>query len=281
VEGHVSRASPDLAARRLDEAGRNGELASGRPAYAMLPTFFPEVGAGGFTRIDGTVEFFSRVNALLRPEMHVVDFGAGRGAAFHDDPCEYRRALRLLRGKVAKVIGVDVDPIVKSNPGLDEAHVVDSDADLPLRSGSIDLIIADFTFEHIRHAGRCAAELRRILKPGGWLCARTPNRWGYVALAARLLPDGLHQHVLRRVQPNRKVEDTFEAHYRMNDLRMLRRLFPATIFEDHSYTFSPEPAYLPESRFVWAVFLAFERFCPSFMRSNVFLFMRKRLAGET
>lgn len=56
---------------------RNMREGSGSKALTVA---FPEIGAGGYTSRDGTVEFYGRVQALLRPTMHVLDFGAGRGA---------------------------------------------------------------------------------------------------------------------------------------------------------------------------------------------------------
>lgn len=38
---------------------------------------FREPAAGGFTRFDGTVQFCSRVNALIHPDAVVLEFGAG------------------------------------------------------------------------------------------------------------------------------------------------------------------------------------------------------------
>ena len=64
---------------------------------------------GGHSPLDGTVEFYGRVNAFLQPQFVVVDLGAGRGAWTADDARLYNRSLRWLRGKVARVIGLDVD----------------------------------------------------------------------------------------------------------------------------------------------------------------------------
>jgi len=243
-----------------------------------LERLFPEVQVGGFTRIDGTIEFYTRVNALLRPEMTVLDFGAGRGAGVIDATSDYRRQLRSLTGKVGKVIGVDVDPVVMSNPVLDEAHVIESGAPLPIDDVSVDLIVADFVFEHISDAAACAAELERVLRPGGWLCARTPNRWGYVALAASLIPEKLHAAVLRRVQPTRKSEDVFPTLYRMNDRRTLKRLFPSDRFLDATYSFAAEPAYIPKVAVLWRLAMLFEALCPDMLKHNLFIFMHKREA---
>lgn len=242
----------------------------------ILKTVFPEAAAGGFSRVDGTVAFYNRVQALLRPDMVVVDYGAGRGAAFTEDRCPYRRELRTLRGKVAKVIGLDVDPVVKNHPALDEAIVLEPGRPLPLADGSIDLIVADFVLEHIPDPDGCARELDRILRPGGWLCARTPNRWNYVAIASRLIPKRLHDVVLGRLQPDRKSEDIFPAYYKMNTLSELRRLFPDSRYHDCSYTISAEPAYLPRKPWIWRTALLVDALLPAGLRSNILLFVQKR-----
>ncbi len=143
-----------------------------------LERFFLEVAAGGYSRRDGTVEFFGRVNALLTPGSVVVDLGAGRGRGALDDAVDYRRQLCVLRGKCQRAIGVDIDPAVRDNPGLDEAHVIALDAPLPFADDSVDLVVSDMTFEHIDRPEHTVAELTRVLRPGGWICARTPNRWG-------------------------------------------------------------------------------------------------------
>lgn len=239
-------------------------------------TIFPESAAGGFSRVDGTVAFYTRVNALLRPDSIVLDFGAGRGAGLVDDPVPYRRSLRLLRGKVRKVIGVDVDEAVHLNSGLDEAHRIEPGAPLPIADNSVDLIVADFVFEHIAEPERCAAELDRVLRPGGWICARTPNRWNYVAIGARLVPEKLHEKLLTRLQPERKREDVFPTWYRMNDLGILRRLFPPERYLHCSYCISAEPAYLPRRVWIWRIATALDRVLPTFLQSNILFFARKR-----
>jgi SAM-dependent methyltransferase len=151
-----------------------------------LRTLYPEVAAGGFSRVDGSIAFYGRVRALLAecptPAM-VVDFGAGRGA-FLDDQVRARRDTRLLRGTAGRVVGIDIDEAVLTNPSVDEAYVVKVGEPLPLAGGSADLVVSDFTFEHIADPGWAAGEIGRILRPDGWMCALTPNRWGYIGNGA-------------------------------------------------------------------------------------------------
>src|SRR3954452_7997261 len=85
--------------------------------------YYPEINAGGFSRVDSTVDFYTRINALLDHGMTVMDYGAGRGRAA-EDPVPFRRRLTTLKGKVRKVVGADVDPVVLTNPLVDEAVVI-------------------------------------------------------------------------------------------------------------------------------------------------------------
>lgn len=224
--------------------------------------FFPETAAGGFSRVDGTVEFYTRVNALLRPDMTVLDFGAGRGAAIQEDPVPYRRSLRTLKGRCRRIIGVDVDGAIAQNPGLDELYVIEPGGRIPLEAESVDLIVSDATFEHITDPLSATKELDRVLKPGGWVCARTPNRWGYIALGARLIPNRWHVSVLRRLQPTRKEIDIFPTAYKLNTRKVLRRYFPPERYEHYCYGHFAEPAYFGTSKALWFFMLLVFRFTP-------------------
>jgi hypothetical protein len=84
-----------------------------------IQAWYPEARFGGFTAVDGTVAFYVRVNALLQPDMTVLDVGCGRGG-YSEDTCAFRRDLRVLRGKVRRVIGIDVEDAGMSNPCVDE-----------------------------------------------------------------------------------------------------------------------------------------------------------------
>lgn len=144
----------------------------------------------------------------------VLDFGAGRGLHEID--------LRTGRNTVD---GCDVDGAVLANPLLHRATIVRLGEPLPYPDASFDLIVARYVLEHVEHPEIVAAELRRVLAPGGTLLAITPNKYGYVALAASMVPNALHVAVLKLVQPDKLPEDTFPTRYRMNTRRDLERVF--------------------------------------------------------
>ena len=129
----------------------------------IVSIFYPENRAGGFSRCDGTVQFYERVHSLLRPDYVVIDFGAGRGAAYYQDPSFYRKSLRNLRGEGRSVVGVDVDPVVSTNPYIDEVVVIDAASPLLFPpKDTFDLIVSDSTFKAVSDATRIAYELDRL-----------------------------------------------------------------------------------------------------------------------
>jgi SAM-dependent methyltransferase len=239
--------------------------------------FFPEIRAGGFSRIDSTIQFYERINALIDPDFVLLDFGAGRGAAHLDDVIRYRRELQDFRGKVRKIVGADIDPIVTTNPALNRAFVLQPTSSIPLPDKSINLIISDFTFEHIEEPAHTASELDRVLVPGGWICIRTPNRYGYVALANLLAPEFLRMRVLRLAQPSRKEQDVFRPFYRLNTFEALRGYFKSTHYEHYMYSWDAEPAYHANSKALYRLFLIIHHLTPPRLRTLLIIFLRKKI----
>jgi hypothetical protein len=57
-------------------------------------------------------------------------------------------------------------------------------------------------------------EVARVLRPGGWFLAKTPNLRHYVSLAARCTPHSWH--VAFNARRGRAESDTFPTRYRLN-----------------------------------------------------------------
>src|SRR3982751_4588180 len=95
---------------------RGGDVPGRFEPNATLARLYPEAAVGGYTQLDGQVEFYTRINALVGPESHVRDVGAGRGQWAVDPMPEISRRLRMLKGRVARVVGTDVDDAVLTNP---------------------------------------------------------------------------------------------------------------------------------------------------------------------
>lgn len=228
----------------------------------------------GFSPTDGTIDFYTRISCYVQPDFEVLDLGAGRAAWFEDDPNACRRAMRVLKGKVRTVVAADVDRAVLQNRAADESVILQYGQVLPFEDSRFDLVVADYVLEHIDDPVGFAAEVTRILKPGGLFAARTPHKYCYVAMIARLVNNAKHTRVLRKVQPDRKEMDVFPTRYRLNRLRDILTSF--TAFENQSFIFRSDPAYFFGNRFVFKIQDFLHRLMPAFFAGNLFVFLIKK-----
>ena len=232
--------------------------------------FYPESSFGGFSDIDGTIIFYSRVNSLLKPSDVVLDVGCGRGE-YSEDSIDYRRKLRSLKGKVAKVIGIDVDPRAAENPNIDEFNLIDGDS-WAVESDSVDVIVCDYVLEHVSDPRQIFSEFKRVLRDGGYLCVRTTNRWGYVGVIASLIPNRFHAKITGKVQEDRKTEDVFPTVYKCNSTRKIRKQMKASGFDSVVYGYGSEPKYFEFSVIFYWLGKLYERIAPKFLQPAIFAF---------
>ncbi len=241
----------------------------------LVRTSYPEYPFGDFTRVDGTVAFYTRVNAVTAPDAVVLDVGCGRGDRAYDG-CRLHHDLIRLKGRVERVIGIDVDPVGADNPFLDEFRLIPPDGAWPVGSESVDVVVSDFVLEHLEDPPAFFAEAARVLRPGGVFCARTPNRLGYVALLSRLIPNRHHARVVGRVQHHRESEDVFPTFYRANRRGPLLRMLRDQGLDGVVLHREAEPNYVAFSPLAYRVAARVSPLIPSRLRNGLQVFARKR-----
>jgi SAM-dependent methyltransferase len=152
----------------------------------------------------------ARLAALVKPGITVIDAGCGYTAP----------TLRELAGNGARLIGVDLVPI-ESHPGLE---LIEADlARIPLPDGTADLLYSRSVMEHVTDPDSVYAETRRLLKPGGRWLFLTANRWDYVSLAARAIPNRFHGRIVAALEGRREA-DVFPTAYLTNDRTQIEAL---------------------------------------------------------
>jgi SAM-dependent methyltransferase len=102
---------------------------------------------------------------LVSPQGVVVELGAG-----------YCHCINQVRARRRIAVDLNPDFAQYATTGV-EAIVQASDAAIPVEDNSVDTVIASNLFEHLtrEQLTQTAAEVRRILKPGGQLVAIQPN----------------------------------------------------------------------------------------------------------
>jgi SAM-dependent methyltransferase len=97
--------------------------------------------------------------AHLAGARRVLDVGTGEG-----------QLARLAAGLGCEVVGLDPTPAqvaVAAARAGGPAYLLAGAAPLPVRSASVDCVIACLVFEHIRDVEQALAEVARVLEPGG------------------------------------------------------------------------------------------------------------------
>jgi SAM-dependent methyltransferase len=155
-----------------------------------------------------------KILAYLRWDAMVLDLGAGAGIVPQMD----------FSGLAGQLCGVDPDAVVLTNRHLD-VRKVGSGESIPFQDATFDLVFANNVLEHLPDPNAVFQEVRRVLKPGGIFVVKTPNRFHYVAIVARLTPLRVHRWVNRL--RGRSESHTYTTKYRANSLGALRRLATA------------------------------------------------------
>jgi SAM-dependent methyltransferase len=199
--------------------------------------------------------------------MRVLNLGAGPAT---------NSPKRLVKGSVASVTGVDIDPVVLTNEELDEAYVTDGVV-LPFNDHRFDLAYADYVLEHVEHPVPFLSEVKRVLKPGAAFLFRTPNIWHYVALISASTPHWVHRLIANPVRGMpRDAHEPWPTYYRLNSKKAIVRSSAAAGFSTNELRFfEGQPSYLVFNSVVFLLGVAYERVVNSgqwlsFLRANIF-----------
>ena len=170
---------------------------------------------------DSSLTFWTMAQTVALDCEVVVDVGCGRGAMV--GAWGTGRSLHDLRAPGRTVLGCDVDPDAVDNPVVDRFGLI-VDGRWPVGDGEADLVVSDWTLEHVEDPVGFVAELDRVLRPGGVFLARTVSARSPMSWVARALPVASHVKVLRRLQPGKAAVDSFPTRYRMNGRAQLAAL---------------------------------------------------------
>lgn len=218
-------------------------------------------------------KLYGQIRRDLRPESVILDIGAGGQVAQN----------RNLKPYFQRVCGVDIDPIVLTNPCVHEGKLLNDDMTIPYHDETFDAAISDYVFEHLRDPTATLREVARVLRPGGRLFFRTINRWHYLCMISRCIPRRLSARVADTLgHAPVEAAKTHETFYRLNSPGQIRRhAHAAGLRVGQIATLETHPIYFRLFAPAWFLMVGAERimnavplFAP--MRMSLFGFLEKQ-----
>jgi SAM-dependent methyltransferase len=193
-----------------------------------------------------------RVDALLTPEMALLDAGCGRTVP----------TLRKYIGRARRLVGVELVEFTDV-PAEIEAYNADL-ARTPLETASVDLIMSRSVFEHLVDPMSVYREFSRILRPGGAVVFLTANLWDYGTLVARMIPNAWHGRIVKYVE-GRAEEDTFPTAYKTNTRAAVYQLAASSALRVESFDYLNQyPNYLMFNGALFFIGTGFEKLTSRF-----------------
>lgn len=142
----------------------------------------------------------------------------------------------------SQIIGVDINnDLLKANE-IVSRKIQASLEDIPLSSGSVDIVVSEFALEHLENPNKVFKEIFRILKSGGRFIFITSNVKNPAMFTSKLLPNFTHQ--LLRQKFLKKKEEAHKTFYKINTKEELLGLSKEVGFREGEIVRAGNPEYL-------------------------------------
>lgn len=187
-----------------------------------------------------------------------IDQEVTAGKTILEHGCGYTAPLlRTYLNRNATLVGVDVVPFDQSEEGL---RLINADiGQLPIEDNTFDLVFSRSVMEHVTDPSRVYRETFRVLKPGGKWVFLTANRWDYVSVAARVIPNRLHGKFVSHTE-GREERDVFPTAYLSNSYPQVSKLANAAGFQVERFDyFGQHPSYFQFNTLLYGLASFYEK----------------------
>jgi SAM-dependent methyltransferase len=172
-----------------------------------------------FERYDADVT--AAIDALPADAL-IVDLGGGRNCRFAD---AVRPGQRLV------IVDVSEEELAANTSGY-EIVLGDVTQSLPFDDGEVDLLFSRTVLEHVGDVEAAAANVARVMRPGGRTIHLVPGRYALFAIAARSLRFDVARRLLHVLQPATRGVVEFDVVYDRTHPGGLERTFRSAGFTD-------------------------------------------------
>ncbi|KKT75578.1 MAG: hypothetical protein UW69_C0014G0012 [Microgenomates group bacterium GW2011_GWA2_44_7] len=178
--------------------------------------------------------YFEKTRNLLgKRKIRVLDAGCGNGNYVIDER----------RSKIAFAAGVDIDQsATRNNVCLDEIKFSNLEK-ISYPDNSFDIVLSLWVIEHLSNPEKVFREIKRVLKPGGFLLFCTSNKNYLPVRLKRYIGDQKLREWLISKLYGRKVQDIFDTPYLANDVSNLQTILTDTGYDEIDLHLNYDPGY--------------------------------------
>jgi SAM-dependent methyltransferase len=176
-------------------------------------------------------KFEAILSEKIKPGMHVLEQGCGRTAPL----------LHKYIDSGALLYGADLVDFTVNHPKIKlEKSSIEK---LPFDDNEFDLLFSRSVMEHVSNPHNAFREAFRVLKKGGQWIFLTPNRWDYVSIISRMVPNRFHGKIVN-ITEGRDESDVFPVVYKSNSWWQISRACNETGFRICTFDYlGQDPQY--------------------------------------
>jgi len=187
-----------------------------------------------YRKIKTTLEVYDgEIAPLIDENKALLDAGCGKKSLV----AQYSDRVKLS-------VGMDVvlEAIKKNETRRD--YVLGDASRLPFAENTFDIVASQWMVEHIPNPEIVAAEVYRVLKPGGSLVVATNSFYHPMMLFSWVFPARMRDWLKKVLLPSFIEEDTFPTYYRFNGLGRIHKTMTAAGFEKRFAAYTGCPFFL-------------------------------------
>jgi ubiquinone/menaquinone biosynthesis C-methylase UbiE len=171
----------------------------------------------------------------LRPGMKILEIGCGMGSLWRENYARIPENISITLGDLSIGMVLETQQVLKGDKRFSFA-VIDAQ-DLPLQTGTYDLVLANHMLYHVPNIQMALKEVRRLLRPGGRFSAAT-NGPGHMRQINDLINEVIEKPIL--------YQDSVQRFGLGNGASILEKFFPkivTRIYPDALFITEAQPLF--------------------------------------
>jgi len=183
----------------------------------------------------------------VKPTMIVLDAGCGKRSVIGEEKLKAHKTV----GLEASIDDLQLNSTV-------DLRVVGNLVNIPFKQGIFDLIVCRNVVEHLERPQEVFIEFNRLLKSGGLLMVRTPNKFNPIMFLSAILPLNVRTWIKKNLFYDTEG-DTFPTYYRCNSMGRMNKTLKRCGFQRTSTAYDGLMTYFNFSKILVTTITIYER----------------------